>query len=123
MLCSVFLLLSFYSFSQLFGSVVAQALSRQRLSSAAGVPSQVRSCGICGGQNGTGKGFLRVPQFPLLILIPPTDPHSLIILSFYRIFEFRIKARMSPSGHFIYTIFWGMESCSLLDAYRRFGGT
>jgi hypothetical protein len=38
--------------------------------------AQVRSCGIYGGQNGTGAGFLRVFQFPLPILIPPTAPHS-----------------------------------------------
>jgi hypothetical protein len=30
----------------------------------------VRSCGICGGQNGTGAGFVRVLQFPLPIRIP-----------------------------------------------------
>jgi hypothetical protein len=32
------------------------------------------SCGICGGQSGTGAGFLRVLRFPLPILIPPTAP-------------------------------------------------
>jgi hypothetical protein len=35
--------------------------------------AQVRSCGICGGQSGTGAGFLRVLRFPI---IPPTSPHS-----------------------------------------------
>jgi hypothetical protein len=30
----------------------------------------------CGGQNGTGTGFLRILRFPLPILIPPTDPQS-----------------------------------------------
>jgi hypothetical protein len=38
--------------------------------------AQVRSCGICGGQGGTGAGFLRVLWFPVSILIPPTAPHS-----------------------------------------------
>jgi hypothetical protein len=43
---------------------------------AARVQAQARSCGICGGQSGIGAGFLRVLQFPLPILIPPTAPHS-----------------------------------------------
>jgi hypothetical protein len=30
----------------------------------------VKSCGICGGQNGIEAGFLRVLRFPTLILIP-----------------------------------------------------
>jgi hypothetical protein len=38
--------------------------------------AQVKSCGIYGGQRGTGAGFLRVLRFPLPILIPPTAPHS-----------------------------------------------
>jgi hypothetical protein len=53
---------------------------RRLLTTAARVRTQVRSCGIGGGQNGTKAGFLRVLQFPLSILIPLTAPHSLIIL-------------------------------------------
>jgi hypothetical protein len=33
------------------------------------------ACGICGGQSGTGPGFLRVLRFPLPI-IPPISPLS-----------------------------------------------
>jgi hypothetical protein len=55
---------------------IAQAVSRRLPTSAARVPAQVRSCGICGGQSGTGAHFLRVLRFPLPILIPPTAPHS-----------------------------------------------
>jgi hypothetical protein len=36
----------------------------------------IRSCGICGGQSGTGAGFLRVLRFPLPAIIPPNFPHS-----------------------------------------------
>jgi hypothetical protein len=54
----------------------AQAASRWFPTAAARVRAQVRSCGICGEQSGTGAGFLRVLQFPLTILIPPTAPHS-----------------------------------------------
>jgi hypothetical protein len=37
---------------------------------AARVPYQVKTCGICGGQRGNGTLFLRVLPFLLPILIP-----------------------------------------------------
>jgi hypothetical protein len=55
---------------------IAQAVSRRLLTASARVRAQVWSCGICGGQSGTGAGFLGVLQFPLPILITPTAPHS-----------------------------------------------
>jgi hypothetical protein len=58
------------------GRVIAQTVSRRLPNAAACVRARIRSYGISGGQNGTGADFLRVLQFPLPILIPPTAPHS-----------------------------------------------
>jgi hypothetical protein len=57
--------------SVIHGHAIAQAISHWLPTAAAQVRSQVRSCKICGGQSGTGAGFLRVLRFPLPILIPP----------------------------------------------------
>jgi hypothetical protein len=56
------------------GHAVAQAVSRWLPTAAA----QVRvwaACMVCGGQSGTGAGFLRVLRFPLPV-IPPISPSS-----------------------------------------------
>jgi hypothetical protein len=55
---------------------IAQAVSRRFPIAAARIRAHVRSCGICGGQSGTGADFLLVLRFLLPILIPPTAPHS-----------------------------------------------
>jgi hypothetical protein len=47
------------------GRAIAQAVSRRLATAAARVRARVRSCGICGGQSGTGAGFLWVLRFPL----------------------------------------------------------
>jgi hypothetical protein len=62
------------------GRAIAQAVSRRLPTAAVRVRAQVKSCGICGGQSDTGAGFLRVLRFPILILIPPTAPHSSSII-------------------------------------------
>jgi hypothetical protein len=43
---------------------------------AARVRARIWSSGICGGQSGTGAGFLRVLWFPLPIFIPSNSPSS-----------------------------------------------
>jgi hypothetical protein len=65
------------------GRAIAQAVTRRLPTAAARVLAQVRSCGICCRQSGTGVGFLRVLQFPLPILISPTTPHSSTIRGWY----------------------------------------
>jgi hypothetical protein len=60
----------------LLGRAIAQAVRRRFRTAAARVQAQFRSCEICGGESGTGAGFLRGLRFPLPVLIPPTAPHS-----------------------------------------------
>jgi hypothetical protein len=55
---------------------MAQAVSCWLPTVTARVRALVWSCGICGGKSGARAGFLRVLRFPILILIPPTAPHS-----------------------------------------------
>jgi hypothetical protein len=65
------------------GRAIAQAVSRRLPIEAARVRAQVRSCGICGRQRGSGGGFLRALRFPLPILIPPNAPYSSVIRGWY----------------------------------------
>jgi hypothetical protein len=58
------------------GCAIAQEFSRWLPTVAAWVRALVRSCGICGGQGGTGAGSLRVLWFPLPIFSPPIAPQS-----------------------------------------------
>jgi hypothetical protein len=73
------------SCNTLKGRAIAQAVSHRLPIAAARVRAQVKSCGICGGQSGTGAGFLQVLRCSLTILIPPTAPQlsSSIIRGWY----------------------------------------
>jgi hypothetical protein len=62
------------------GRPLAQAVSLPLPTAATRVQDHVRPCGFCGGQSGTGAGFLRVFRFTLPILIPPNAPHSSYII-------------------------------------------
>jgi hypothetical protein len=50
--------------SLLSDRAVAQAVSRRLPTAAARLRAQVRSCGICGGQSGTGQVFTEYFGFP-----------------------------------------------------------
>jgi hypothetical protein len=75
---SLFLTLPFLQYRPNKGRAMSQAVRRHVPTAAARIQSQVRQRGICGGQSGTGAGFLRLLPFPLSILIPLTAPHLLI---------------------------------------------
>jgi hypothetical protein len=86
-----------YEYIAMLGRAIAQAVSRWLPTAAARVRSQVRSCEICGGQSSTGAGFIRVLQFPLPILIPPTTPHSSIIRGWYNMPNIGRRTKWTPS--------------------------
>jgi hypothetical protein len=55
---------------------IAQAVSRRLPTATVRVRAWFRSCGICGGQNDNGAGFLRVLRFPLPFRIQLLAPQS-----------------------------------------------
>jgi hypothetical protein len=69
-------MLPYHTVTYMLGHAIAQAVSSRIPTATDRIRVQVMSCGICGGQSGTGAGFLRVLTFPLVIRIPPTAPHS-----------------------------------------------
>jgi hypothetical protein len=64
-----------YILTYMHDRAITQAVSRRFPKAAVQVLARVWSCGIYGGQSGSGASFLRVFWFPQPILIPPTAPH------------------------------------------------
>jgi hypothetical protein len=62
---------------------VAQAVIRRLSIAAARVRTQDRSCGIYGGQSGTGAGFLLVLGFITQIFSPPSASYLSTIRHWY----------------------------------------
>jgi hypothetical protein len=60
----------------MLGRAITQVVSRRLPTAEVRARAQIKSCGICGGQSGSGAGFLRVLRFPLPVFIPPTAPYS-----------------------------------------------
>jgi hypothetical protein len=75
---------SAYSYEIIKGNVIAQAVSRRLPTAAARIRAQLSLCEISGGQSGTGAGFILVLRFLLLIIIPPTAPHSFSFIRGWR---------------------------------------
>jgi hypothetical protein len=65
----------FAVFTSAGGRAMAQAVSHWPLTVEARVHARVNPCGICGGQSGTGTGFLRVLRFPLQIYHSTIAPY------------------------------------------------
>jgi hypothetical protein len=65
------------------GRAKARAVSRRLTTTAARARTRVWSCEICGGQSGTGAGFLRVLRFPLPVRIPPATSQSSSVWGWY----------------------------------------
>jgi hypothetical protein len=57
------------------GRVVAQEASRWLPTASARVHVRA-ACGVCGGQSGTGAGFLRVLRLSVAVIIPPISSTS-----------------------------------------------
>jgi hypothetical protein len=73
------LLHGLFRLGSIWGRAAAQAVSRRLPTMAA----RVRSCEICGGQSGTGVGFLRAFPSPLPIPILPIAPQSSTFWGWY----------------------------------------
>jgi hypothetical protein len=59
--------------TSILGRAMAQVVSHRPLTAEARVRARVNSCGICGGQSGTGTGLSPSSSvFPCQYIIPPS---------------------------------------------------
>jgi hypothetical protein len=78
--------------------VVAQEVRRGLPNAAARICARVKSCGICGGQRGTGTSFLEVFRFPLpFILSTNCSTHMVGTIGAMR-FSSPVAANVVPSS-------------------------
>jgi hypothetical protein len=84
------------------------------------VRTNLRPCGIYGGQSGTGAGILRVLLFPLPILIPQTSPHSSIIRGSYNSPSKWLAYQVDSAVNMKIVVFWDVTQCSLVAIYQIF---
>jgi hypothetical protein len=96
------------------GRAIAQAVSRRLPTAVIRVRSPVKSCGICGGQSGTGAGFLQVLRFLLPFLIPSTTPHSSSIFRGW----YNRPISVSPYSTKKKTLRLGLPTSPLPSAFR-----
>jgi hypothetical protein len=68
--------LKYTSYVCIYGRAIAEAVSRWLPTAAARVQSRGWSSGICGGQSGTGAGFLQVLWFPRHSFHQILHPHN-----------------------------------------------
>lgn len=91
-----------------------QVVSRRLPTAAGRGPPQVKSCEMWS-KKWYGEGFLQVfvPEFPLLIFVLQTAPHSLIILS-------EIQYGLDTDSTVIYILFGELHVRGILNYLLRF---